>query len=764
MDHLPQRLEQRHCARDKPVSWRGPVSLALVLGGGALILASNLGSPHPVIWMLLGLVGTLGLSGAVLEGAVPRVGEDPQARETRLRELAASEEKFATAFRLAAHGMGIAELETGRFIEVNDGFCSIYGFSRSEAIGRTAMELGLWSSREIRTQFIQQLMAQGTVRDLEFPKHNKEGHVRQILLSAALAEIGGKRCIVSVIQDITERKRAEELEKGQRQVLEMIAADAPLQEILETLIRVVEASSQEMLCSILLLDTNGRQLRCGAAPSLPAAYNKAIDGITIGPCGGSCGTAAYLNQAVYVEDIASDPLWADYKDAALPHGLRACWSTPIGDAEKKVLGTFAIYYRQPGLPTERHHALIAAATDTAAIAIGRQRAKADLQESEEKFLRAQRMEAIGQLAGGVAHDFNNILLALQMQADLMETVAGLPEEAREGLDDIRADIKRAADLTRQLLLFSRRQVMVPQWLNLNELILNVGKLLNRLIRAEVEVQMDLQPTALNIHADRGMIEQVLVNLAVNACDAMPTGGVLRIATREVTLEEDQLMEQAEERPGCYICLSVSDTGTGIPPEILPRIFEPFFTTKAAGKGTGLGLPTVFGIVKQHQGWITVGNLAGGGACFHIYLPAHQTLAEAIAAQPPKAKPPGGQQETILLVEDEVTVRKSLRQLLEQNGYRVLEAWNGVEARQLWQLTGGQAALLLTDLVMPGGLSGQELARQLRGLKPNLKVIFVSGYSAEIAGKEFKMQAGEVFIQKPFESPVLLEKVRQCLDA
>jgi CheY-like chemotaxis protein len=259
-----------------------------------------------------------------------------------------------------------------------------------------------------------------------------------------------------------------------------------------------------------------------------------------------------------------------------------------------------------------------------------------------------------------------------------------------------------------------------------------------------------------------MLDQVLMNLTVNARDAMPAGGQLRIETSEKIVTAGTNAACPEAAPGRYVCLSVSDTGGGISLEILPHIFEPFFTTKEAGKGTGLGLATVFGIVKQHHGWIDVGNRPGEGATFRIFLPASGTTDKESISVPLPAPTRDGT-ETILLVEDEAALRNSMCKILKRQGYQVLEAANGVEALDLWSAHGRSVALLLTDLVMPGGLNGQELARQLQAKQPALKVVFCSGYSIEIAGREISLRHGEIFLPKPFTPDQLLKSIRHCLD-
>jgi PAS domain S-box-containing protein len=381
---------------------------------------------------------------------------------------------------------------------------------------------------------------------------------------------------------------------------------------------------------------------------------------------------------------------------------------------------------------------------------------------EGLYRQAQKMEAVGQLAGGVAHDFNNILTSMFMQIELIDLDEGLSEEIREGLRQLRADTHRAADLTKQLLLFSRRQLMQPVNLDLNEVIMNFAKMLQRIIGEDVRLQLNLNSTPLVTHADSGMLEQVLMNLAVNARDAMKGGGLLGIETTAVTVEAGGERPDPEASPGAYVAFSVRDTGGGIPPDVLPRIFEPFFTTKEAGKGTGLGLATVFGIVKQHKGWIKVDNRPGEGVTFRVHLPASKVSLQATPPEPGRRRHMGGT-ETILMVEDELAVRKSAVMVLERQGYRVIEAADGVEALRVWEEQGAAVDLVLTDMVMPEGLSGRDLSTRLQEGHPGLRVIFTSGYSVEMAGKELHLSRGENFIQKPFTPEQLLGIVRRSLD-
>jgi len=335
----------------------------------------------------------------------------------------------------------------------------------------------------------------------------------------------------------------------------------------------------------------------------------------------------------------------------------------------------------------------------------------------------------------------------------------------ECLHDINAASERAANLTRQMLAFSRKQIMHLQPVNLDDVIRNLIKMLRRIIGENIDLRCNYTPLLPSVQADIGMVEQVLVNLVVNARDAMPDGGQLLITTEPVTFEAQPDPSHPEARPGDFICLTVKDTGTGISPENLPRVFEPFFTTKEIGKGTGLGLATVYGIAKQHMGWVEVCSQVGAGTSFRIYFSA---LACACASSNHETQEfgtvPRGN-ETVLLVEDDEAVRSVTRLLLERSGYRVLHAGSGPEALKIWEAAAPKADLLLTDIIMPEGVTGRKLAENLIGEKPSLKVIFQSGYGGEVMrdSSEFLRQTNGYFLQKPCAPRALLCAVRRCLD-
>jgi PAS domain S-box-containing protein len=383
---------------------------------------------------------------------------------------------------------------------------------------------------------------------------------------------------------------------------------------------------------------------------------------------------------------------------------------------------------------------------------------------EQHFRQAQKMEAIGQLASGVAHDFNNILAVMQMQTELFKADGHFSPAQSEFVEGMAAAIRRATALTRQLLLLSRKEAMQLCDLDLDKSVHSTANMLRRILGEDIQLQFKFSMQPLFIHADASMLDQVLLNLATNARDSMPGGGQLVIETSAVDFDESVCAQSAQARPGSFACLSVSDTGIGIPPENLALIFEPFFTTKDAGKGTGLGLATVFGIVKQHQGWINVYSEAGLGTTFRIYLPRlARTSRFPLEAEQPRLTSVTGGSETILLVEDDKFVRPSMLQTLLLLGYRVLEARNGIEALEVWKEHDDEIDLLLTDLVMPGGMTGKDLGERLSRENPELKVIYASGYSAEIAGKDFPLKEGVNFLTKPFQGQKLAETIRNILD-
>jgi len=382
---------------------------------------------------------------------------------------------------------------------------------------------------------------------------------------------------------------------------------------------------------------------------------------------------------------------------------------------------------------------------------------------ESQLRHSQKMESIGQLASGVAHDFNNILTVIQGHAGLLATRSDLPPEMAKPLQSISFAAERAASLTRQLLMFSRKQVAQPKSLDLKEVIENMSTMLKRLLGENIILKYNPSSRIPPIQGDAGMMEQILMNLAVNARDAMTKGGELTISTFPVEVNEAYVKSHPDARLGLFVCLRVTDTGSGMDAATLDRIFEPFFTTKTVGKGTGLGLATVYGIVRQHKGWIEVTSEVGKGTTFSIFFPASAVPVESASRQSSAATIQGGH-ETILIVEDEPVLRELAQLILKSCGYNVLEATSGVEALSICERRPEPIHLLLTDMMLPEGLSGRELAGQLLVKQPKLKVIITSGYTVDETGGEKLPKDGYKFLQKPYNHLTLAKIVRETLDA
>jgi PAS domain S-box-containing protein len=382
---------------------------------------------------------------------------------------------------------------------------------------------------------------------------------------------------------------------------------------------------------------------------------------------------------------------------------------------------------------------------------------------EAQLRQSQKMEVIGRMAAGIAHEFNNLLTVIQGDVGLLQSANPSQVDRHALLDQIMQASQRAAAFTRQLLAFSRKQVLQPRVLNLRELLLRMKKMLSRLVGEKFDVQIHCAGDSLSVCADEGGLDQILMNLVLNARDAMPQGGIVEIHASPATLDEITAAKNAEARAGQFVCLQIIDHGSGMAPQILSRIFDPFFTTKDVGKGTGLGLSTIHGIVKQHEGWVEVTSEVGKGSTFKVFLPACDTVAPEPAPAARPSAPEAGKGELILVVEDELPVRQLACMALRKRGYHVLEAANGPEAIEIWIKSETPIELLLTDMVMPNGMSGGELAKDLAARNPKLKIIYTSGYSPEILKQDSLLAQGINFLPKPYDLPALLKAVRLCLD-
>jgi PAS domain S-box-containing protein len=381
------------------------------------------------------------------------------------------------------------------------------------------------------------------------------------------------------------------------------------------------------------------------------------------------------------------------------------------------------------------------------------------QRLEEQVLQAGKMQALDRLAGGIAHDFNNLLLAISVHAEFAAAQMAPDHAARPGLLEIRRAAERAGELTTKLLAFSRKQPIQPRRLDLNVAVSELGAMLARMISEDIAIEIRLTREPAWVDADPGLIDQVLLNLAINARDAMAGGGRLTLATSIVEFDAASAQLHGRARPGPFVCVRVTDTGTGIDPRHLPNIFEPFFTTKEDGKGTGLGLATTYGVARQHDGWIDVESELGIGTSFRVFLPRREA-PEASVAVAPVPLLVGGGRETILLVEDEPQVRSVIRRVLASCGYTVLEAPDGPAALALWEVRGHEIDLLISDVVMPRGMTGLDLAASMRRQRPHLRVIFMTGYQAEV--NLDRLGPETPLLRKPFSLAELMRTVQDTL--
>jgi len=463
------------------------------------------------------------------------------------------------------------------------------------------------------------------------------------------------------------------------------------------------------------------------------------------------GTLTYANEAALA---MTRSLGKEQVDSILPPNAATLASEALKNAQKKLGQEVQINGRTitwSFFPVSGSHVVHCYGSDVT-----------ERLNLEAQFRHAQKLESVGQLAAGIAHDFNNILTVIQGFADFLIKRCNGDTNMSTPLTRISEAARRAAGLTRQLLMFSRKQMIQPKAIDLNSLLLNFATMLPRLLREDIKVETNFAPDLMRIEGDTGMLEQVIMNLAVNARDAMPKGGKLIITTSDTEVSPDYARQNPESRAGKFVCLTVTDTGCGMDRKTMERIFEPFFSTKDVGKGTGLGLATVYGILKQQQGWIEVSTKVDIGTTFKIYFPAVARPAPAAPESPAPEVVRGGN-ETILLVEDEVVVREFVSEVLRQHDYKVIEAGSGVEALKVWDKHQGKLDLLLTDIIMPEGMNGRELAAELKKRNPNLKVIYTSGYSPEVIGKEFE-RSETTFLAKPYAAPRLAQVVRRALDS
>jgi two-component system cell cycle sensor histidine kinase/response regulator CckA len=641
------------------------------------------------------------------------ISRDVTAQKRAEAALRESEERYRTLLDRIPDPLFVYDRETLGYLAVNEAAVASYGYTRDEFLRMTIKDVR--PPEDVPALLALLARTAGGFENRGVWRHRKkDGTVFDAEINAHDLTLGGRPACVILARDVTERKRSEQ---------ELRLRD-----------RAIRAVTQ----GILITDPN--------QPDNPIVYaSRGFERITGYAPGEVIGRNCRFLQG---KDTDPDAV------ARVRQAIRAAEPCTVE----------LLNYRKDGTPFWNELSVSPVRDEAGRLThfVGVQADVTGRRRLEEQFRQAQKMEAIGQLAGGVAHDFNNLLTIINGYSDLLLQSLSPGDPAGDLLAEIRRAGERSAGLTRQLLAFSRKQVLAPRVLDLNTVVADAEKMLRRVIGEDVRLATALEPGLGAVRADPGQLEQVLLNLAVNARDAMPTGGRLTIETRNVELDEDFAQVHPGVRPGPHVLLAVSDTGCGMTPEVKAHIFEPFFTTKGPGKGTGLGLATVFGIVHQSGGAVGVYTEVGVGTTFKVYLPQVGEAAGGPVARSGLRAPPRGV-ETVLLVEDEDGVRSLARHVLTGCGYTVLEAADGEEAVRVAGRAAGPIHLLVTDVVMPGP-GGREVAERVRDWHPGVRVLYVSGYTEDAVVRHGVLQDGVNFLQKPFSPLALAHKVREVLDA
>ena len=635
-----------------------------------------------------------------------------------LRDLPVLTDVFRFAFEQSAAGISVAA-PTGEYMHANNAFCEFVGYSLDELRSLGMNDLMPPDDRRRATDLSDRMM-RGDMPEARWERRyiHKSGLQLWALITTTLVrdEHGHPAYFISQVIDITDRKLAEEaLQRAEARSRALIGA---MQDV------------------ILVLDRDGTYVDIA-----PSASDRLFR-----------PAAELLGRRVH------DIFPRDEADAFLSAIVRALdGRVPIEMAYDLVIRGDRYFFEATVSPLPDNR-VVFVARDVSA----RRRTEQALRESEDQLRQAQKMEAVGQLAGGIAHDFNNLLMAIMSNAELaaLELTSGSP--VSQHIDEINSASRRAQSLTQQLLAFSRKQMLQPRVLDMNSVVHEAEQILRRLIGETISMVVVLDPSCGKVRADPGQIAQVLMNLVVNARDAMPKGGQLTIDTtnREVIGVETQSHRGLKE--GRYVALQVRDTGIGMDEETKARIFEPFFTTKPPGQGTGLGLSTAYGIVKQSGGYIAVDSAPGSGTTFTILLPRVFEAQEPAAAVVPHQSPATSSRGTVLLVEDEGAVREATKRMLRKFGFTVIEAKHGQDALLLWEREGKAVDVVLTDVVMPT-MGGAELARLLREQRPNLRVVFMSGYTQGTLELSTMDEAATRFLPKPFTADQLVGTLRELID-
>jgi two-component system, cell cycle sensor histidine kinase and response regulator CckA len=660
---------------------------------------------------------TLGIAGGTvltseLEQFRRKIHELEQKCSKLEYDLQISEDRFYKIFHASFDMMIISSLVDGHIIDLNEETARMSGYKREELIGSLEDKHSLWACPEQRNAVIDKLKQDGRLRNEEVGFRGKAGEIHRVLFSANPITLNNEPCLLGVFIDITDRENAEEVlrksEEYMFQIINRIGDPIFVKDRNHNLLLLNDA-----MCAFLGLPRD----QLIGQPGMP------------------------------METEVAKHLWKMEEEVFIT-GKENLSEDTVTDRQGR---THIVQTKKSLLTDKKGDSQI----------VGVVRDITEHKRMEAQFLQSQKMEAIGVLAGGVAHDFNNLLNIINGYSELVLDDLDPANPMYKDIEQVRDAGQRAAALTSQLLAFGRKQILQPEILDLNAVIENMSSMFRRLIGEDIELIFRTQPVLGNVHADPGKIQQIILNLIVNSRDAMPSGGKLIIETANVDFKSDILSNHPMSKPGPYVMMAISDNGIGMDAETQARIFEPFFTTKTKGKGTGLGLATVYGIVKQSNGFIWVYSESGKGTTVKIYFPKIES-GEAQVQSEGAAELEQGGTETILLAEDEEAVRLLTSRILRDKGYHVLEAAEGLQALRIAQDYEGKIDLILTDVVMPG-ISGATLVARLRAQRPGIRALYLSGYTDNAIVHHGMLDANIAFLQKPFSVDGLLRKVRVVLN-
>jgi two-component system, cell cycle sensor histidine kinase and response regulator CckA len=691
-------------------------------------------------WRWLEHAGWVLFEDAVLFVAIKRSVEEMREGALQTAELNDNEERYRAVVEQTSEGLVLSDVENFRVLECNAAFAEMLGYSVAEALTLTTYDFVADARETIERR------ASG-IRSGELSSvgqrrlRRKDGKLVDVEVNVTVISYGGEDVFCTIVRDIGERKRAEEALQRAHDQLEAKVRErtAELDQQRLFLRQVIDLNPSFVFAK----DREGRFTLVNQA--LAEAYGTTVEGL-LGKT-----DADFNSKAEEVAAFRSDDI--EVIDTGVEKFIA---EETVTDAAGKVRWLQTI-----NRPMAGHDGTVTQMLGVATDITQRKQAEQALHDSEEMLRQAQKMESIGTLAGGIAHDFNNLMTAVTGYSELVLRRLDAEDPLRAKIEEIKNAGDRAVSLTRQLLAFSRKQMLKPVVLDLNAVLTGMGQMLPRLIGEDIDLRFDLHASLGQVKADPGQMEQVLMNLAVNARDAMPAGGCLTVKTENVEFAGKSIRRHMVVEPGRYVVLSVTDNGTGMSAETQTHIFEPFFTTKEVGKGTGLGLATVYGIVKQSGGSIWVYSELGKGTTFRIYLPRVDEFVSAEEDERAHRPVPMGS-ETILLVEDENMVRDLVQEILEEYGYEVLTASNGIAGLELCRNFEGRIHLLITDVVMPH-MSGRELAESIGAIRPETRVLYMSGFTDDAVVRHGVLADDMCFIQKPFSPEALATKARELLD-